>query len=238
MKVSVVVPVYNEAGTVEEVVRRICSLDLDLEVILVDDASRDGTAEALERARARHPRVAPVVRHAHNRGKGAAVRSGLAVATGQVVVIQDADLELDPEQIVDLVTPIRAGVADVVYGSRFLGGAGRGPWLGYLANRALTGLTNLLFGLGITDMETCYKAFRSELVARLRLTAERFDIEPELTAELARVAGHIHEVPVRYRPRTRREGKKIGWRDGWQAVRMLVRKWREARRGEQGLQRD
>lgn len=224
MKVSVVVPIYNEAGTAEEVVRRLAALPLELEVILVDDGSRDGTWEVLERLAREQPAVRRIVRLPENRGKGAAVRRGLAEATGEVAVIQDADLELDPEQIRELVAPIAAGAADVVYGSRFADGARRGTLLQYAANRFLSGLTNLLFGVGITDMETCYKAFRASLIPRLRLTAERFEIEPEITAEFARLGVRIREVPVRYRPRTAQEGKKIRWWDGVLAVRMLVKK--------------
>ncbi len=230
MKVSVVVPVFNEAGTIEEVVRRLAGLGLELEVILVDDASGDGTWAAVKRAQACHACVGRVLRHPTNRGKGAAVRTGFAAASGDLVVIQDADLELDPEQIRDLVEPIAAGRAEVVYGSRFLHGR-RGPWTSYAANRFLTWLTNRLFGLGITDMETCYKAFRASLLPRLRLTAERFEIEPELTAEFARLGLRIHEVPVRYRPRARHQGKKIRAWDGVIAIRMLLRKWRERRSG-------
>lgn len=224
MKVSVVVPIYNEAGTAEEVVRRLAALPLDVEVILVDDGSRDGTWEVLERLQREHAAVRKIVRLPVNRGKGAAVRKGLAEVTGDVAVIQDADLELDPEQIRELVAPIEAGAADVVYGSRFRDGERQGTWQQVAANRFLSWLTNRLFGLGITDMETCYKAFRASLIPLLRLTAERFEIEPEITAEFARLGMRIHEVPVRYRPRTASEGKKIRWWDGVLAVRMLVKK--------------
>lgn len=225
VKISIIVPVYNEAATVGEVVRRLAELPMELEIVLVDDGSRDGTGAVLEELARAVPAIAAVVRLPQNRGKGAAVRLGLARAAGAVVVIQDADLELDPEQILELVAPIAAGRAEVVYGSRFLAGERSGDRLQRWANGFLTGLTNVLFGLGLTDMETCYKAFRSEWIPRLRLTGERFEIEPEITAEFARLGLAIHEVPVRYRPRTRAAGKKIRWWDGVLAVTMLVRKW-------------
>ncbi len=227
MKASIVVPVYNEAATVEEVVRLLLALPMDREVLLVDDGSRDGSAAILDRLAAVHAGTVRVIRLPRNRGKGAAVRAGIAAAQGDVIVVQDADMELDPGQIVDLVRPIARGETEVVYGSRFLDGVRRGSWLQYGANRFLSALTNLLFGLGITDMETCYKAFRRDLAGQMRLTAERFEIEPELTAEIARLGRRILEVPVRYRPRTRAEGKKIrGW-DGAKAVGMLLGKWWE-----------
>ncbi|MFW6159112.1 MAG: glycosyltransferase family 2 protein [Planctomycetota bacterium] len=228
---SVVIPVYNERETWRRVVERVAAVEvpgLTKQMILVDDGSTDGTrAELSEFARnaedelgaerARANRVA-VVFHLRNRGKGAALRTGFAAADGDVVIIQDADLEYDPAEYPRLVAPIVAGEADVVYGSRFAGGRRKGHWTNYLANRFLTALSNLTTGLRLTDMETCYKAFRREIIQALPLEQDRFGFEPEVTAGVARLGVRVREVPIRYAPRDRAAGKKIGWRDGLRAI--------------------
>jgi glycosyltransferase involved in cell wall biosynthesis len=220
--ISIIVPVFNEAGTVAAVVDRLLSIDLPAprEIIVVNDGSSDRTREVLD-ALPRLPQVA-IVHVEQNRGKGHAVRLGLSRARGTVIAIQDADLELDPAQIATLVTPVLDGRADVVYGSRFLGGRPDAPMMTLAGNRALTTLTNLLFGSSLTDMETCYKVMRGDIARGLRLTADRFDIEPEITARLLMGGHRIVELPVRFDARSRAAGKKMRWRDGWMALRMLA----------------
>jgi glycosyltransferase involved in cell wall biosynthesis len=220
---SIVVPVYNEVRTVGAVLDRLQTipLPLDREILAVNDGSTDGTREVLDRYEG-----APglrVIHAARNGGKGSAIRLGFAAAAGDIVAIQDADLELDPAQLAELVGPILAGRADVVFGSRFLAGRPDAPWLTIAANRFLTGVTNLLYGSRVTDMETCYKVMRTGIARSLRLEANRFDIEPEITAKLLRRGHRICELPVRFEPRSRAAGKKIGWRDGVTAIRVLVR---------------
>jgi glycosyltransferase involved in cell wall biosynthesis len=223
-RLSIIVPVYNEAATVGAVIARLLTIALPIprEVLVINDGSRDGTAAVLDDLTGSHPDLV-VIHQAENRGKGAAVRTGLSRATGTVVAIQDADLELDPAQIATLVQPILDGVTDVVYGSRFLDGRTAAPWLTRTANRFLTGLTNVLYGASLTDMETCYKLMRTGVAHSLDLIADRFEIEPEITAKLLRAGHRIVERPVSFSPRTRAAGKKIGWRDGVVAVRTLVR---------------
>jgi glycosyltransferase involved in cell wall biosynthesis len=220
--ISIIVPVFNEAGTVAAVVDRLLSIDLPAprEIIVVNDGSSDRTREVLD-ALPRLPQVA-IVHVEQNRGKGHAVRLGLSRARGTVIAIQDADLELDPAQIATLATPVLDGRADVVYGSRFLGGRPDAPMMTLAGNRALTTLTNLLFGSSLTDMETCYKVMRGDIARGLRLTADRFDIEPEITARLLMGGHRIVELPVRFEARSRAAGKKMRWRDGWMALRMLA----------------
>jgi glycosyltransferase involved in cell wall biosynthesis len=230
-RISIIVPVYNERATIALVIDRLLTIALPVprEIIVVNDGSRDGTREALDAIAARSPDLA-IVHLEANRGKGHAVRRGFAQARGTIVAIQDADLELDPAQLAGLVAPILAHETDVVYGSRFLGGRPGAPGLTIAANRLLTWLTNALYGSALTDMETCYKIMRRELARSLDLTAERFEIEPEITAKLL-LAGHrIHERPVVFSPRSRAAGKKIGWRDGLMAIRVLVRCRRASRR--------
>ena len=220
---SIIVPVYNEARTVSAVLDRlqVIELPIDREIVAVNDGSTDGTREVLERYAA-VPGIT-VVHADRNAGKGSAIRIGLARARGDVIAIQDADLELDPAQLADLVRPILDGRTDVVYGSRFLAGRPDAPWLTVAANRFLTGVTNLLYRARVTDMETCYKVMRTGIARSLGLEANRFDIEPEITAKLLRRGHGIVEVPVRFEPRSRAAGKKIGWRDGLTAVAVLVR---------------
>ena len=221
--ISIIVPVFNEAATVAAVIDRlqVVPLPVDREIVAVDDGSTDGTREVLDRY-AGSPGIT-VIHAAQNGGKGSAIRTGLQVASGEVVAIQDADLELDPAQLADLVRPILDGRATVVYGSRFLSGRPAAPWLTILANRFLTAVTNLLYSSRVTDMETCYKVMRTGIARSLGLQANRFDIEPEITAKLLRRGHQILELPVRFEPRSRAAGKKIGWRDGVTAVGVLIR---------------
>ncbi len=214
---SVVIPVFNERATLHELLRRVRMSPVDKEIILVDDGSTDGTREVLEELRG-EPGI-EVLLHPENRGKGAAVRTGFARARGHVVIIQDADLEYDPSEYPRLLAPIQAGQADAVFGSRFAGGAARVLYFWHrLGNGFLTLLSNFATDVNLTDMETCYKAVRRDLLQSLVLTQERFGIEPELTAKLARAGARIYEIPVSYRGRTYAEGKKIGWRDGVKAI--------------------
>jgi glycosyltransferase involved in cell wall biosynthesis len=221
--VSIIVPVYNEAATVTAVIDRLLTIALpaDREIIVVNDGSTDGTRAALQPLEGT-PRLR-IVHVEPNRGKGHAIRLGIATATGDVVAIQDADLELDPAQLATLVAPILAGETDVVYGSRFLGGTPNAPRLTLIANRTLTAVTNVLYGSSLTDMETCYKIMRSSVAKSLDLKADRFDIEPEITARLLTGGHKIAERPVTFTPRSRAAGKKIGWRDGVIAIKVLFR---------------
>ena len=223
-RISIIVPVYNERTTIAAVVDRLLTIDLPAprEIIVVNDGSRDGTREALDALSGRSAELT-IVHLEENRGKGFAVRRGFAQASGTIVAIQDADLELDPAQIAGLVAPILARETDVVYGSRFLAGRPAAPALTIAANRLLTSLTNVLYGSALTDMETCYKIMRRDVARSLDLTAERFEIEPEITARLLRAGHRIVERPVTFSPRSRAAGKKIGWRDGLMAIRVLVR---------------
>jgi glycosyltransferase involved in cell wall biosynthesis len=230
---SIVVPVYNEVRTVRAVVERLLAIDLPVprELIVVNDGSTDGTRDALDSLGSREPdagrqQTAAAIRVIHveqNAGKGAAIRRGFNEANGTIVAIQDADLELDPQQLSTLVAPILRGEADVVYGSRFLAGRPSAPWLTIAANRTLTMATNVLFGAAITDMETCYKIMRTDVARSLQLDANRFDIEPQITARVLRRGHRIHELPVKFEPRSRAQGKKIGWRDGVRAVEVLFK---------------
>jgi hypothetical protein len=220
--ISIIVPVFNEQATVAAVISRLLAIDLPAprEIIVVNDGSSDGTRAVLD-ALPELPFVT-VVHSGRNHGKGHAIRQGFARARGTVLAIQDADLELDPAQLASLVAPILDGSSDVVYGSRFLTSRPAAPRTTIAANRVLTALTNLVFGSSITDMETCYKIMRADVVRRLELTADRFDIEPEITARLLRAGYRIDERPVTFTPRSRAAGKKIGWRDAVSAVRVLL----------------
>lgn len=221
---SVIIPSYNEARTIREVIERVEGLDLsdmglEKEVIVVDGGSSDGTLEIL-RDIASEGRIA-LVREEPRRGKGYAIRLGLDRAVGSLVIVQDADLELDPAEYPRLLRPIVEGKAEVVYGSRFLQGPRRGAVINRIGNWVLTWLVNRLYGARLTDVETCYKVFRREVLSGFRLRCERFDFDPEVTIRVLKAGIPITEVPVTYRPRSAREGKKIRWRDGLDTVKLI-----------------
>ena len=220
-RVSVAIPVYDEEATVARVVRRVLDGNLAFEVIVVDDGSRDGTLRALEAVR--DPRLR-VLRHESNRGKGAAMRTAFAAATGDILVVQDADLEYDPDDYPALLAPILEGKADAVYGSRFLGGPHRVLLFWHsVGNRFLTLLSNMITNLNLTDMETGAKAFRTDVLRRITLKQDRFGFEPEITAKLARAGARIFEISVSYAGRTYAEGKKITWVDALEVPWVLLR---------------
>jgi glycosyltransferase involved in cell wall biosynthesis len=218
---TVVIPVYNEASTVLEVVERVRRSPVEKEIVVVDDGSTDGTREILARLDVPDVRV---ILHERNRGKGAALRTGFAGARGRVVVVQDADLEYDPAEYPALLEPILDGRADAVFGSRFLGGAHRVLYFWHrVGNGFLTLLASMVTNLNLSDMETCYKAVRRELLQSLPLREDRFGFEPEIACRLARARARIYEVPISYNGRTYEEGKKVGWRDGVRAVWCLLK---------------
>jgi glycosyltransferase involved in cell wall biosynthesis len=221
---SVVIPAYNERMTIAEIVARVDAVPIPKEIIIVDDCSRDGTWEELTRLENRHPSVR-IFRHEQNRGKGAALRTGLSKIRGRMAIIQDADLEYDPADYGVMLTPILSGKADVVYGSRFLTASARRVhfFWHYIGNKVLTLFCNMFSNLNLTDMETCYKAFRREVVADLVLEEERFGFEPEVTIKIARGGWRFYEVGISYSGRTYQEGKKIGWRDGVRAFWCIVK---------------
>jgi glycosyltransferase involved in cell wall biosynthesis len=217
---SVVMPVFNEAATVGEVIKTVLAQRPVQQLIIVDDASNDGTWEKLQPLAQGEPRV-KLVRHEINQGKGAALRTGFAHATSSIVIIQDADLEYDPAEYFRLLAPILSGKADVVFGSRFLGSPGGQRVLYYwhsVGNKLLTTLSDMATGLNLTDMEVCYKTFRREVLQKISIEENRFGFEPEITAKVARLKVRIYEVPISYYGRTYAEGKKIGWRDGVHAL--------------------
>lgn len=227
MKLSVCMPVYNEVATVEEIVRRVIETNAGLakELIIVDDGSTDGTREVLEGLKARFAREdIKIFYQERNQGKGAAVRKAFAQASGDILVIQDADLEYDPADIKSLLQPILEGKADVVYGSRFLGRPHRVLlFWHYVGNKLLTTLANALYNINLSDMETCYKAFKKEVVDSLTIRQNRFGIEPELTAKVAKRGFRLYEVPISYSGRGYEEGKKITWKDGFKALWVLFK---------------
>ena len=221
---SVLVPVYNEGPTVETVINRLNALPLRLEIVAVNDGSSDDTGAHLDRLK-RENRIHTVVHHQVNRGKGAAIRSAIAAATGDVCVVHDADLEYDPAELVELLGPILDGRADAVFGSRFAGGrAHRVLYFWHrVGNGLLTLLSNMMTDLNLTDMESCYKMVRTDVLKRLVLTTDRFGFEPEITARLAQARARIYEMPISYSGRTYAEGKKIGWKDGVAALFHILR---------------
>jgi glycosyltransferase involved in cell wall biosynthesis len=222
MKLSVVIPVYNEKDTIRELYEKVRAVDLDKEIILVDDFSTDGTRGILKEL-AGDGTV--VLMHERNRGKGAALRSGFRKATGDIVLIQDADLEYDPGEYPKLIRPILEGKADVVYGSRFVGGEShRVLYFWHMAgNKFLTLLSNMMTNLNLTDMETCYKVFRREVLEKITIEEDRFGFEPEITAKIAKLNVRIYETGISYSGRTYQEGKKIGWKDGFSALRCILK---------------
>jgi glycosyltransferase involved in cell wall biosynthesis len=222
MKVSVIMPVYNEESTIEEILRRVKAVEVATEILVIDDGSTDGTRDILEKMN--DDEQLRVILHDRNRGKGAAVRTGFQHATSEVFLIQDADLEYDPRDIPSLLRPIEEDIADVVYGSRFLGGPRRSVMFWHMvANRMLTFMTNLLYNTILSDMETGYKVFKREIVDGMQIHANGFDFEPEFTAKILKKKVRVYEVPISFNPRDYDEGKKIGMRDAFQAVWTLLK---------------
>ena len=218
MKISVIIPVYNEAHTIKEIISRVQNVDLEKEIIIVDDHSTDGTSEQLKDINAHYNNV-QVMTHDRNQGKGAALRTGFAAAMGDIIIIQDADLEYDPREYQFLLEPILDGRADVVYGSRFLGGPHRVLFFWhYVGNKLLTLLADALSNLNLTDMETCYKVFKKKVLFEIKLRSNRFGFEPEFTMKVAKKGFRVYEVPISYSGRTYEEGKKINWKDGLSAI--------------------
>jgi len=231
VKLSVLVPVYNEERTLEEIVRRVCAVPMPKEIILVDDGSRDRSREILTRLQEENQRAAgspntlKVFFQAHNEGKGAALKVAIDHVTGDVVIIQDADLEYDPKDYPSLLEPIQAGIADVVYGTRFAGGGAHRVLFFWhsMGNRVLTLLSNMLTNLNLSDMEVGYKVFRAEALKSIELKSKRFGFEPEITIKLAKKRYRFYEVPISYHGRTYEEGKKITWKDGFAALYYMIR---------------
>jgi glycosyltransferase involved in cell wall biosynthesis len=241
VKLSIIMPVYNEKTTLEEIVNRVRAVDLTVnerggngmldgpvtlarEIVIVDDGSTDGTREILDRWRAQKAPDLCIVYHQQNGGKGAALRTGFQHASGDILIIQDADLEYDPRDYVKLLEPLLEGRAPVVYGSRFMGGPRAAMSLTHtLGNKMLTIITNLLFGTALSDMETCYKCFRCDVIKDMPLHSRRFEIEPELTAKILKRGYTIYEVPISYNGRAFHEGKKISWQDGFSAIWTLTK---------------
>lgn len=216
-------PVYNEEKTIDEIIGLVLSQQPVSELIIVEDCSKDGTWAKLQSWKERDPRVR-LFRHEVNQGKGAALRTGLSKATSPFVLIQDADLEYDPTEYYVILGPLLQDRADVVFGSRFAGGAHRVLYFWHsVGNRLLTTLSNMCTNLGLTDMETCYKAFRLEIVRQVTIEEDRFGFEPEITAKVAKLGVRIFEVPISYYGRTYAEGKKIGWKDGFSAIRCIIK---------------
>lgn len=223
MRLSIVIPVFNEKNTLEEILRRVQEVDLGLEkeIIVVDDGSDDGTRQILNGLRDAQIKI---FYHDKNQGKGAALQTGFSKASGDIVLVQDSDLEYDPKDYKKLLEPILDGRADVVYGSRFLGGPHRVLFFWhYVGNKMLTTLSNMLSNLNLSDMETCYKVFRKSILGQITLKSKRFGFEPEITIKLSKLKARIYEVPISYSGRDYSEGKKIGWKDGVAAIFHIIR---------------
>jgi glycosyltransferase involved in cell wall biosynthesis len=224
MKLSVIIPCYNELGTISQVVQAVKASPIqDIEIIVVDDYSTDGTRDFLQTTI--EPEVTKVLYHSRNYGKGAALRTGFAAATGDVVIVQDADLEYDPQEFPALIRPIAENRADVVFGSRFVSGHPHRVvyYWHMVGNKFLTTLSNMFTNINLTDMETCYKAFRREVIQHIRIEENRFGFEPEITAKVAKMGCRIYEVGISYYGRTYKEGKKITWKDGFRAIYCIVK---------------
>ena len=220
-KLSIVIPVYNEKDTIDEIVRRVQNVEFEKEIIIVDDCSNDGTRDKINKISGNNIKK---LFHEENKGKGAALRTGFQHVTGDIVIIQDADLEYNPKEYSNLIEPILDGRADVVYGSRFLGGPHRVLFFWhYVGNKILTTLSNMLTNLNLTDMETCYKVFKANVIKDINIRSNRFGFEPEITAKLAKKKCKIYELPVSYSGRDYMEGKKIGWKDGVVALYCIAR---------------
>lgn len=223
MKLSIVIPVYNEVKTLEELVRRVRAVNgIDKEIILVEDTSNDGSKELVERLAREDPSIVAVY-HQVNMGKGAALRSGFQKATGDFVIVQDADLEYDPQEYLKLLKPVFDGKAKVVYGSRFTGEHRNMNFKHWVGNQFLTLVTNILYDTTLSDMETCYKLFPRELIQNIKLRSNRFDFEPEITAKILKTGIRIYEVPISYAGREANEGKHISWKDGFPALWALIK---------------
>lgn len=220
MKLSVIIPVYNEAGTILEIIQRVKEAPFEKEIIVVDDSSTDGTASLLKE----NSEGIKALFHDRNKGKGAAIRTALPHITGDIAIIQDADLEYHPSEYPHLISPILNGVADVVYGSRFQGGTHRVLYFWHsIGNNVVTTLSNMFTNLNLSDMETGYKVFRSEVLKRIKIESSRFGFEPEITAKIAKMGCRIYEVPISYWGRDYSEGKKINWKDGLAALYWIIK---------------
>ncbi len=220
MKLSVIIPVYNEAGTILEIIQRVKEAPFEKEIIVVDDSSNDGTASLLKE----NSEGIKALFHDRNKGKGAAIRTALPHITGDIAIIQDADLEYHPSEYPRLISPILNGVADVVYGSRFQGGTHRVLYYWHsVGNQIITTLSNMLTDLNLSDMETGYKAFRSEVLKKIKIESDRFGFEPEITAKIAKMSCRVYEVPISYWGRDYSEGKKINWKDGLAAIYWIIK---------------
>lgn len=223
MKISIIIPVFNEKNSIEEIIKRVQAVDVGLEkeIIIVDDCSQDGTRQILEKLNYQNMKL---FFHSENKGKGAALQTGFSQAEGDIILIQDADLEYDPKEYNKLLAPILDGRADVVYGSRFLGGPHRVLFFWhYVGNKILTTLSNIMSNLNLTDMETCYKVFKKETLNKIKIKSKRFGFEPEVTIKFAKLKCRIYEVPISYSGRDYSEGKKIGWKDGVAAIFHIIR---------------